>query len=106
MSSGTVVSSTPTTVNSLTLPAGAWIIFGNITYNAFAGDYSIASISQTNNATDTTCMTTLRWNGTAQQNIGVTRGVVPTSTTTFFLVGQASGGVAAINVTMYAIRVA
>jgi len=102
---GIVMSSTPITVNSVTLPSGSWIIFGAINTNGFAGDYTIASISTINNALDLSCQLTLRWSGTAAQNLTVSRGTVINSTQTFYLVGQASGGVATNSVTMYAIRV-
>ncbi len=102
---GTVVSSTATTVNSVTVPFGSWIIFGAINYNSYAGDFATGSISSTNNVVDNTCILVLRFSGTFTQQMSLTRGVVVSSTTTFYLVGQTSGGVATSSVTMYAIRV-
>jgi hypothetical protein len=99
------MTSTPITVNSVTLPSGCWIIFGAINTNGFAGDYTIASISTTNNTLDLTCELTLRWTGTGAQNLTLSRGTLINSTQTFYLVGQASAGVATNSVTMYAIRV-
>jgi hypothetical protein len=104
--SGTVVSTTVTNVHSITLVPGIWIIFGSVNYNSFAGDYALASISVTSATIDNTCLIIMRFSGTVTQNMGLTRGVVVSgSNQTFYLVGQASGGVATSSVSMYAIRV-
>ena len=105
--SGTVVNSTATNVNSISLPPGIWLVFGNITYNNFAGNYSAASISATSAAQDSSCITTIRFSGTATSNINVTRGVIVSgSNQTFYLVGQVDSAVATNSAYFYAVRIA
>jgi len=104
--SGTVVNS-PTNVHSISLPPGIWIVFGNINYNNFAGDYAAASIS-TNSATlENACLTIMRYVGTIAHNINVSRSVTVTGTNQIvYLVGQASNAVATSSAYFYAVRIA
>jgi len=104
--SGTIITSTPTSVNSITLPIGIWIVFGNITTNSFAGNYASASISGSSTAQDNSCLTTIRYSGTTSSNVNVSRGAtVAASTATLYLIGQVDTAVAVTNGTLYAIRV-
>jgi hypothetical protein len=85
----TQTSTTSNTIYSVVLPAGSWILVGNATYAAGV-TFAVLSISTSNNALDTfyqVVMQNVSGGGTC---INITRIASISSTTTFYLVAQAS----------------
>ena len=96
----TATSTTPTSVYSIPLTAGSWIIFGGSFFPNGLTFISL-SISDGNNVNDSYYQVALP----SGSGINITRGVSISSNKTFYLVAQASGAATLTSTIMYALRI-
>ena len=104
VSIATTTSDTPNSIQSISLVPGNWIIFGNATI-ALGATYAKLSISTTNNSIDTFYQVAMQDTTGGAPVINISRGVPITTTTTFYLIAQASTTVNVASVIFYAMRV-
>ena len=88
---------TPGNINSISLTAGAWIIIANLFYPGTT--FREMSISATSNAIDTNSV----FSESGAGSFHLTRGVVITATTTYYLVATSIPSVTTQNQVFYAI---
>ncbi len=100
----TATSSTPNTIQSISIPVGSWILFGNATYQSGL-TYAVLSISSTNNTRESSCEVQIISITSGQPVINITRGVSLSSSITLYLVAQSSSAANVANIAFYAIRV-
>ena len=102
VSLSTTTSATATSIQSILLIPGNWIIFGNAFFPNGLTFVSL-SISNTNNLSDAFYQVALPVVGSTAINI--TRGVTVSTNTTFYLVAQASGAATLTSIIMYVMRI-